>query len=179
MQLSEKAKELYAVLCRKQFDAGVLRDQLSEGHYSKDDITTAAIEYVEECAFEDMIDLIDVGNNMNIEWSIFGNHMLDELYLAKDERIMNIRACHMCEVLDILLDYGLDPNAVYREEHSEYYCEEYNIMHSVQYIDLCYITADALSLLLDRGGNPQTTVNGVDLLGIISEDLDYIMLRSD
>lgn len=57
----------------------------------------------------------------------------------------------MPQVFDLLLKYGLDPNAV---------CEGETVLSSVSSVYNEYIAADTMALLMEYGGNPNLVVSG-------------------
>ena len=69
-------------------------------------------------------------------------------YGGIDEVLPGYESSHVYEAVKILLDYGLDPNAVYPKE-----CpgdgEEFNIMWELRYVNNGYQAADTLALLLE------------------------------
>ncbi len=62
-----------------------------------------------------------------------------------------ILSSNMPQVFDLLLKYGLDPNAV---------CEGETVLSSVSSVYNEYIAADTMALLMEHGGNPNLVVSG-------------------
>ena len=81
------------------------------------------------------------------------------LYEGFGEVVAGCPSSHMVEAIQLLLEYGLNPNVIYSDE---------NIMTVLKFIDNGYIAADTLSLLLSHGGNPRLVVDGETLLDNLS-----------
>ena len=62
-----------------------------------------------------------------------------------------ILSSNMPQVFDLLLKYGLDPNAV---------CEGETVLSCVSSVYNEYIAADTMVLLMEHGGNPNLVVSG-------------------
>ena len=62
-----------------------------------------------------------------------------------------ILSSNMPQVFDLLLKYGLDPNAV---------CVGETVLSSVSSVYNEYIAADIMALLMEHGGNPYLVVSG-------------------
>ncbi len=141
MDITGKARELFDLLYTKEFDPEKLRSALATGAYSAEDVSFAGYMYVDKC----------IGNLMDENWEYH--------YGGIDEVLLGYESSHVYEAVKILLDYGLDPNAVYPKE-----CpgdgEEFNIMWELRYVNNGYQAADTLALLLEHGGDPNLYVNG-------------------
>ncbi len=149
--LSEKgltgfAKELYGKLFTTEFDSIALREELAEGRYDIGAINSAAFEYVYDCS------------------CLTRDAECDEGILAIGETNPWIESGHLKEALELLLDFGLDPNKIFYKEYDNGHIEEYNIMQQLRLVDNGYQSADSLYLLLSHGGNPNLVVNGDHLL---------------
>ena len=145
-KLQGSAKELYNRLFTGEFDKAALRKELEAGMYDAETVNVAAFGYVADCACQ----LQEAG--------------YDKHRPAPGETISWIESGHMAEALALLLDYGLDPNRIFREEQDDGWIEEYNIMKELELIDNGYQGADSLYLLLSHGGDPNLEVNGGQLL---------------
>ena len=141
MDITGKARELYDLLYTKEFDPEKLRSALAIGAYSVDDVSFAGYMYVDNC----------IGNLMDENWEYH--------YGGMDEILPGYESSHVYEAVKILLDYGLDPNAVYPRECSGN-SQQFNIMWELRYVNNGYQAADTLALLLEHGGNPNLVVNG-------------------
>ena len=139
------ARELYDRLCRKEFDSVSLRKELKMGKYDADAVNVAALNYVDNC------------DDLFYE-SIYQSHH------QPGETILGFESSHLAEAIELLLDYGLDPNKIFREDDPKEHAEEFNIMQWLQFIYNGYQAADALYLLLSHGGNPNLIVNGEPLV---------------
>ena len=143
--LDGRAKELYDKLFTVDFDEAGLRVELETGKYDAETVNIAAIEYVDDC-----------GINFD-HWSI----SWDEHFPG--ETVPGHESSHMTEVIRLLLDYGLDPNKIFRIDNHHGGFDEYNIMEQVQMVFNGYQAADSLYLLLSHGGNPYLEVDRVPL----------------
>jgi hypothetical protein len=63
----------------------------------------------------------------------------------------NLHSTHIVDIINFLLKHGLDPNEIYEDD---------NIMNSIKYIDNEYLAADALTLLLGKGGKTDLVIPG-------------------
>ena len=109
--LKGKAKELYDKLYTVSFDAISLQKELETGKYDPETVNIAAIEYVDDC-----------GVNFD-HWSIDFNQF------HPGETVPGEESSHMAEVIQLLLDYGLDPNKIISIPDHHGGIDEYNIIH--------------------------------------------------
>ena len=142
MELSEKAKELYDLLYTDQFDETKLRNALETGHFSEDDLNTAALWYVEDCREE---------VNNDSRWDCFTeDYDWSNCPYSFGTVFPEFKSSHMYEAIRVLLEYGLNPNGIY----PDHYNGKTNIMEALRFFWNGYIGADVLYLLLENGGNP-------------------------
>ena len=134
--LEGRAKELYDKLYTVEFDTAALRKELEAGKYDAETVNIAAIEYVDDCS--------DSFASWNIDWDEYGPGVT----------ISGYESSHMAEAIRLLLDYGLDPNKIFRIDYPQGGFEEYNIMELVQMVVNGHQAADSLYLLLNHGGDP-------------------------
>lgn len=149
--LQGPAKELFDRLFTVGFDAESLRRELDTGKYSADDVNDAAINYVDECISPEPDD---------DRW---------QLSVKKGEARPKAESDHLKDAMEVLLDYGLDPNKIYRIPDESGHAEEYNIMQCLRYIYNGYQAADSLYVLLSHGGDPNLNVQG----RLLVEDPDF------
>ena len=147
--LDGSAKELYDKLLTADFDVASLRKALDSGKYDAEAVNFAAINYVDKCWSDSWVDAYD--------WELF--HLGDI--------VPGFRSSHVTETIEILLDYGLDPNRIYKDKHDE----EYNIMEQLQGVINGYQAADSLYKLLSHGGNPNLIVNGLPIVSCLDSDI--------
>jgi len=147
------AKELYGKLCAADFDSGALRKELEAGKYDAEAVNLAALEYADACAFD-----VDQGDNT---WDQY----------APGETVPGRGSSHLAEAVGLLLDFGLDPNRIFRAEDGCGGFNEYNIMDKVLGVYNGYEAADALYLMLERGGDPNLMIGSDEL----STEIDYDM----
>ena len=142
MELSEKAKELYDLLYTDQFDETKLRNALETGHFSEDDLNTAALWYVEDCREE---------VNNDSRWDCFTeDYDWSNCPYSFGTVFPEFKSSHMYEAIRVLLEFGLNPNGFYLDSWEI----PTNIMSELRYIWNGYVGADTLSLLLEAGGDP-------------------------
>lgn len=148
LQLSENAKRLYDLLFTKEFSLERLKSELATGMYTPDDVSMAGYKYVDDC----ICDLMDEN------WQTPRR--------TRGKVLPGYCSSHILEALKCLLEYGLDPNAIYGDGH-----DQSNIMRELRYVENGYIAADSLALLLDHGGNPNLLIDGVPFIRDIDFDL--------
>lgn len=137
MEFAPNVTLLYDCLISRQFEISQLKTLL-EGHdFTADEVSEAAYHYVDKCC-NDLMDIEGLS-----------------LYEGFGEIVPGWPSSHMVEAVQLLLEYGLNPNVIYGDE---------NIMTVLKFIDNGYIAADTLSLLLSHGGNPLLVVDGVTIL---------------
>ena len=95
---------------------------------SGDEVSRAGYDYANEC-WSDCLDYFD--------------KCPEEVCCSEPAFIPNILSSNMPQVFDLLLKYGLDPNAV---------CEGETVLSSVSSVYNEYIAADTLALLMEHGG---------------------------
>lgn len=150
LQLSDNAKNIYDLVFTREFSLELLKNELASGEYTADDISAAGYRYVYDCCFLDF------------------NDGRQKPRRKRGTLLQGYCSSHMLEALKCLLDYGLDPNALYGEPG-----EQGNIMSELRYVENGYLAADSLALLLDHGGNPSIKINGVALVRDVNMDFDF------
>lgn len=154
-------KNIYALLRENPPDMQGLKEELDTGEYTPEQVTRAAIQYLEDC-FNDQVK------------EVYGRDERDLVYRSElpAEAVLRpeLRSAHIPEILEFLLEYGLEPNAVYDDE---------NVMHSLKYIDNGYVAADALAFLFEHGGTPDIVVGGEDLFDEIDFDVIFDALNQE
>lgn len=150
LQLSENAKRLYDLLFTKEFSLERLKSELASGMFTPDDVSIAGYKYVDDC----ICDLMDEN------WQTPRR--------PRGKVLPGYCSSHMLEALRCLLEYGLDPNALYGEGH-----DQSNIMSELRYVENGYLAADSLALLLEHGGNPNIKMNGGSFIRDVNTDLIF------
>ena len=150
-EFTDNTKILYDLLFTKEFNAEELIMQLKTGRFSAQDINLAAYQYVEDCTFA-ALDACDAG--------LFDN-------LRFGETLPGIESSHLTEAIQILLEYGLDPNKIMVYD----YGEETNIMLEMMFVHNGYQAADAAAAMLEHGGNPNLLVGNVSLIHEMDFDI--------
>lgn len=138
-------KELEELLRENLPKLDEIRAELEGGAYPPERVTRAALRFLDDC-FDDQAERDWVEDQQREE---FVSEQPVEPFLRPEER----SAC-LPQLIGLLLEYGLEPNAVY---------DECNVMHSLKYIDNGYTAADSLALLLEHGGDPNMEFDGSTL----------------
>lgn len=118
-------------------DYNKIENELKINSYTSEEVTTVACFFAESCFIE--CREFEEEHNRN---------PLDE----------ELHSTYLYDVCKLLLKYGLDPNMVVGEKHSE--C---NIMNELIYVDKAYVGADTLRLMFENGGNPYNECDGFSL----------------
>lgn len=150
----ENTEALVKYLYSMDYHPQKLRDELASGKYSAEEINIAAIDFVEQCWF----DMYSDG------WSKRIPH-------APGEIVEGVPAGHLYEAVEVLLEYGLDPNFI--SDDGE------NLMDTLRGVDNGYVAADTLLLLLERGGNPDIWLDGENLLDSAFFDLGFDLYNQE
>ena len=155
MELNQNAQKLYDMLFTREFDIERLKVELDSGAYSADDVNLAALQYVDDCMWN-LADMEIPEDSCECDYCI---------PRAFGEIVPGQESSHMLEAVAVLLEYGLDPNKIYRKYYTPDHYSEYNIMSELAWISNGYLAADTLVLLLEHGGNPNLFVDGDNLEG--------------
>lgn len=139
--LTRKGTLLFKRMMQLPPDLPGLKKELARGTYTAEDVTRAAIQYLDNCSEE--------------QPAAGGRHMP----LGSPER----HSTYVFELIQLLLQYGLEPNAVY---------DDSNVLWELQYVDNGYIAADTLALLLEHGGRVDLELDGEELFS----DLDFSVM---
>lgn len=142
MNVSEKLFDLFMALPP---DYAYIERLIKEENCSRECISEAFCRFAEECLGE------------------YGDFMKNHNRKPKDEEIHSAYILPLCK---LLLAYGLDPNYVFGEKN-----EESNIMYEVYWIDMPYVAADTLKLLLENGGNPLLEVDDESIWRMVDFDI--------
>lgn len=137
MELNEKQIMLLKKLNELPPNLEEISGLISEGDYSKDDISLVGAAFIDSVQSEDN-----------------GRMPLSQYFPVEPH------APYLYDILQLLVEKGLDPNAVY---------DGMSIMGYLFYISTPYVAADCLALLLKNGGNLDLEVDGWRLF----DDLDF------
>ncbi len=143
-------------------DLEKIKAELSKG-YSPDQVSRTATEYVDRCHWDGFEDWDDEWEDQESAWD--NNLKLREAKLDKTKS-----SAYFYEVIDLLLDYGLDPNAVYGSD---------SIMAMLPYVHNEYVGADTLALLFEHGGNPMLEVDGENLFHLLDFDVIFDAIEQE
>ncbi|MBQ8267437.1 MAG: hypothetical protein IJZ21_03540 [Clostridia bacterium] len=138
LQLTEqcnKLLDLLLLLPPKIEDAEKL---IQSQNYTSEELTQVAISYMEKCRFE--ISDARLENEIDLKTNSLGT-------------LEGFHSSYLYTVLQLLLRYRIDINAVYEVDTCHY-----NLMSSVMWIDNGYVAADSMRLLLENGGDPNLIV---------------------
>lgn len=140
--LNEKELRLKELLMALPPDFSSIENLLSKETYTVENVSKVGTDFAWECVEEC--------------WEYF---MEDDI-IRSEEVVPDLHSTYICEVLTLLLRYGLDPNAIFEKE---------NIMYHLQFLDNGYQAADALALLFEHGGNPNLFCES----GNLFDDVDF------
>lgn len=146
---TDKSDELLKALLKLPTDLSAIENLLKSNSYTADEISRAGYDYAEDC-WSDCLDYFDTHDE---EWSRFHTSVIPDILSSK-----------MFQIFELLLNYGLNPNAV---------CDGETVMCAVSSVYNEYVAADTLKLLIEHGGNPYLTVDGQSLFDIMDM---YIVL---
>ncbi|MBQ5739497.1 MAG: hypothetical protein IIV78_03720, partial [Oscillospiraceae bacterium] len=149
MELTPNAQTLFDLLFTKDFHADRLRAQLERRCFSAEEINAATFQYMEECNFALKHDQCDAYR--------FG------------ENIPGIESSHFLEAIEILLDYGLDPN--YAENNRV----NSSLLSLLRFIHNGYQGADAAALFFQHGGDPNICLDGEHLFPDLDCDISWFL----
>ena len=131
--LNEKELRLMEPLMAMPPDFAAAERLLEQEQYPSESISKVGTKFVWECTGE------------------CHDHFRGNVPLRCEDIVPGLHSTYLCEVLSLLLRYGLDPNAVIDDE---------NIMDDLRCLDNGYIAADTLVLLMEHGGDPNLICEG-------------------
>ena len=152
LPMNEKSQRLLDTLMTIPPAFSAAEKLLKQESFSGEEVTKTAIRYAEECTFEYEDYFLKTCPRCDLRNADIPHSNTAELHSA-----------YLCDVVEMMLRYGLNPNAVY--EHKG---DFHNIMATVEFVDYVYAAADTLKLLLESGGDPNLKVN----LDSVFESLD-------
>ena len=126
-ECSEKEQRLLDLLRKIPPDLTAAEQLLQEVPFRAEEVTKTALAYADDC-FLDSHDWAQEHGDPPIGCEIPG-----------------LGSSGICDVLRLLLRFGLDPNRIMDGD---------NIMAQLFFVDNGYLAADALALLLGHGGDP-------------------------
>lgn len=146
---TETSDELLAFLLRFPTDLSAIEKHLKEKNYTSDEISRAGYDYAYVCC-EDFFDYCDAHS--------------EEARYSDAAVIPDALSSNMLQIFELLLRYGLDPNAVcvYGSNTDTDCCG--SIMACVTSVYNEYVAADTLALLIEHGGDPNRIVDDETLI---------------
>ncbi len=148
--LNEKESRLFERLAAIPPDFPAAEQLLQENPYSSQEITRIALAYAWECSRE----VCDFEQEHGVTFPAGICPGLHSTYIV--------------EIIRLLLEHGLDPNDIYDDE---------NIMDRMQYIDNELLGADALRLLLEKGGDPDLNLPREPLFEAVDFDVFFAAIE--
>ena len=133
---TKQSDELLKFLMEHSSDLPAIDRFLKGQSYSRDTISRAGYDYAETCCYE-CIDYKD-------------DHF-EEFWYSESKVIPGLISTNMPQVFELLLKYGLDPNAV---------CDGETVIGCTASVYNGYVAADTLALLMEHGGDPHISVDG-------------------
>lgn len=154
-KFTENAQKLYELLFTKDFSKQELIKQLDSGSYSAADINMAAYQYVDSC------------HDADIE--AYQNHLFDDL--AFGELLPGIESSHLVEAIQVLLEYGLDPNKIFVYDDGG----QVSILSTLMFVYNGYQSADAAAAMFRHGDNPSLLVEDNSLIRSLNFELLFFL----
>jgi len=151
--LNTKKQRLFDYLMEIPVDLAAVEHYLCVEALTADEVTRAAIVYAEKCQFE------------------IGDWEYENRRKCPEGIVPGFHSTQLVEVIELLLKYRLQPNAIYENN--------YNIMDAMEYIDNDFLAADAVALLTEHGGNPGIILDGESLFDRIDFDIFYCANEND
>ena len=156
---TKNAQKLYNLLFVTELNRDELISQLKTGLYTVDDINMAAYMYVENCIYA--------------EGDAYEKHLFDDIPYGS--LVPGIESSHLVESIQILLDYGLDPNKVFFYHNGA----ETNIMEKMMYVHNGYQSAEAATAMLTHGGNPSLIIEETSLIRELNFELLFYLANEE
>lgn len=142
--MNAKSQLLYEEILRFPLDLAKLRLVLDREQYTPMIISEAIVRFLDEkCWLETQ------------QYSYIHGIEAEE----KD-----LYSPHLIKILQLLLEYGLDPNLIIDDE---------NVMDSLQGVDYPFVSADAMRLLLEHGGDVNLMLDGESMFRNIDFDIVF------
>ncbi len=155
IELTPGGERLFNLMMQLPPDLPGIRAELEAGAFSPDELNAAALKFTDKCFDESM----DHAFRENEARSSGGDYFSWDAVVVVGEH-----STYLYDLVKLLLEFGLDPNAVVEGE---------NIMPYVRYVENEYIAADNLALLLEHGGDCRLEVDGEDVFRMIDFDVVF------
>lgn len=152
LPINEKSQRLLDTLMAIPPDFSAAEKLLQQKCFSPDEVTKVAMCYMDEC-YLDAADTFCLDPYERISPTVV---------MPPSEVVSERHSTHLCDVVNLLLDYGLNPNTIIDED---------NIMEMLLYVDNEYVAADTMALLLEHGGNPNLNMDGQSVFGIVDFEI--------
>ena len=152
LELTERSQGLLELLMTipPQFD--MAKGYLEANQLTADEVTRVATMFADKCS-------------RDYDEYLYDNFPLRDLPLPQGV-VQGTRSAHLCETVKLLLQYGLNPNAIYVVD-----ANVYNIMSVISFIDNEYVASDTMVLLLEAGGDPNLVVDFSTIYESVSDDV--------
>jgi len=137
--------EIKRIFREEPFNLQRVRELLSEHNFSKEELAVLAIDFTDNC-FCEYLQAIDPE--------------------CKFVTMENLCSNHIVEAVELLLEFGLDPNTIIDDD---------NVMWNAMWIDTPNVGAAVLRLLLENGGDPNHLIpsEGETLFEYIAFKVSY------
>ena len=156
LELTRRAQELLELLMTVPPKFDIAKKYLEVNQLTADEVTRVANVYADKC-------FRDYDEYLYDNWP--DGCTIRDLPLPEGI-VQGILSTHLSEVIRFLLQYGLDPNAVYIVDG-----DVYNVMRLISFIDNEFVAADAMVLLLEAGGDPNLVVEFETIYECVSDDV--------
>lgn len=157
LKLTGKAQRLLELLMEIPPKFEDARSYLEVNQLSPDEVTRVANIYADKC-FLDFDDYL---------FETYPDCDLSEMEIPTGT-VPELHSAYIYDVVKLLLQFGLNPNAVYATQHGNY-----NIMNLILYIDHGYLAADTMVLLLESGGDPNLVVELETIYECVLDDVRF------
>lgn len=155
LEIANRSQQLLELLMEIPPRFDVAKSYLEVNQLSPDEVTRVANVYADKC-------FLDFGDYLSERYP---DCNLSKLEIPTGI-VPELHSAYIYDVVKLLLQFGLDPNAVYIVEYNHY-----NIMNLVVHIDHGYLAADTMNLLLENGGDPNLAVEIETIYEYVADDV--------
>ena len=152
MEIPNKAKRLYELILTIPVDLNEIKKEIENSQLSAEELGIVAYEYANECFYE------------GVEIDDEDNENLDLFFSSPAVVIPNHHSTYFLEVIELLLQYGLDPNTIVEDD---------SLLDTVRYVHNEYIAADTLALLFANGADIDLKIKGSRVFHDIDFDVSF------
>lgn len=163
LEISNRSQQLLELLMEIPPRFDVAKSYLEVNQLSPDEVTRVANVYADKC-------FLDFGDYLSERYP---DCNLSNLEIPTGI-VPKLHSAYIYDVVKLLLQFGLDPNAVYVTQYGHY-----NIMNLLSHIDHGYLAADTMVLLLEAGGDPNLVVELETVYEYVSDDVWFDAIEQE